>query len=207
MSYSVRLKERNSNEVIKLPYSHIMTGGTYAAEYDNVTKKFYPRPMQDAWLNIIYNYSHYYYEATEGDKRFAHNEVSAYYADGTQGPVQTEYGIRGIYGKTGAESIPMLEDMIKRIEEKYKKDGKWVTSIRDVTYYYDENGKEIPHDVVFSSILNNKEIKYTTIKQKEEISEGPNPNYWTDTAANAIKPLYQLIAMAQLRPDGVWNGD
>ena len=27
------------------------------------------------------------------------------------------------------------------------------------------------------------------------------------SAANAIKPLYQLIAMAQLRPDGVWDGD
>ena len=27
------------------------------------------------------------------------------------------------------------------------------------------------------------------------------------TAANAIRPLYQLMAMAQLRPDGVWDGD
>ena len=41
----------------------------------------------------------------------------------------------------------------------------------------------------------------------EDISEGPCDDYWEATAANAIRPLYQLIAMAKLRPDGVWDGD
>lgn len=31
--------------------------------------------------------------------------------------------------------------------------------------------------------------------------------YWIPTKSNAIKPLYQLLAMAQMRPDGVWAGD
>lgn len=31
--------------------------------------------------------------------------------------------------------------------------------------------------------------------------------YWMPTRANAIRPLYQLLAFAHLRPDGVWNGD
>ena len=31
--------------------------------------------------------------------------------------------------------------------------------------------------------------------------------YWTPTKANAIKPLYQLLALARMRPDGVWDGD
>ena len=31
--------------------------------------------------------------------------------------------------------------------------------------------------------------------------------YWLPTRENAIKPLYQLLAMAQMRPDGVWEGD
>ena len=39
------------------------------------------------------------------------------------------------------------------------------------------------------------------------ISEGPCDDYWEATAANAIRPLHQLIAMAKLRPDGVWDGD
>lgn len=31
--------------------------------------------------------------------------------------------------------------------------------------------------------------------------------YWLPTRENAIRPLYQLLAMAQMRPDGVWEGD
>ena len=37
--------------------------------------------------------------------------------------------------------------------------------------------------------------------------EGPNRDYWEPTAANAIKPLYQLIALAKMRPDCIWDGD
>lgn len=31
--------------------------------------------------------------------------------------------------------------------------------------------------------------------------------YWVPTRANAIRPLYQLLALAQMRPDGIWVGD
>ena len=31
--------------------------------------------------------------------------------------------------------------------------------------------------------------------------------YWIPTRANAIRPLYQLLALAQMRPDGIWEGD
>ena len=31
--------------------------------------------------------------------------------------------------------------------------------------------------------------------------------YWLPTRKNAIKPLYQLLAFAQMRPDGIWDGD
>lgn len=31
--------------------------------------------------------------------------------------------------------------------------------------------------------------------------------YWMPTRENAIKPLYQLLALAQMRPDGIWEGD
>ena len=57
--------------------------------------------------------------------RHGHFLPNQSYADGTTGPVKTEYGIRGIYGKTGVESIPMLEDMLERIKAKYKPDGVW----------------------------------------------------------------------------------
>ena len=32
-------------------------------------------------------------------------------------------------------------------------------------------------------------------------------DYWLPTRTNAIRPLYQLLALAQMRPDGVWEGD
>lgn len=82
-----------------------------------------------AWLNITYNYANHYY------KVFGHK------------------GIRTIYGKTGAESIPILKEAISKLGD-------------DVT-----------------------------------------DNYWDSTEGNAKKPLTQLIAFAQMRPDGVWEGD
>lgn len=42
------------------------------------------------------------------------------------------------------------------------------------------------------------------IKESEE--EGVT-GYWLPTRENAIKPLHQLLAMAKMRPDAVWEGD
>ena len=154
MSYDITLNDPVTGQTLVTDEPHFMYGGTYAVG-----------GTAELWLNITYNYANYYYEVTDNDPRFAHDEISCYYSDGTHGPVETQYGIRGIYGKTGAESIPLLNDMISRIKEKYMRDGRWI---------------------------------------KEQ---GPNGDYWTATAANAIKPLYKLLAMAQMRPDGVWDGD
>lgn len=79
---------------------------------DPVTGKLAPAEQTEADIDITYNYSRYYYEATDGDIRFAHKDVSAYYADETQGLAETEHGIRGLYGSTSAEPIPMLMDTI-----------------------------------------------------------------------------------------------
>lgn len=32
-------------------------------------------------------------------------------------------------------------------------------------------------------------------------------DYWEPTEGNAKRPLCQLLAMAQMRPDGIWDGD
>jgi len=201
LSYDIYLRDPTTHETVELPAAHMMGGGTVHAKiFDG---RLIQEPTQEAWLNITYNYAPYYYEATEGDPRFAHDEISAYYADGTTGPVETEYGIRGIYGKTGAESIPMLRDMIDRIIAAYTKDGVWIVTEREKTRYVDENGREIEDPI--KAILS--DIPYTKYEYKINVSEGPDPNYWEPTAGNAIRPLHQLIAMAQLRPDGVWDGD
>jgi hypothetical protein len=85
--------------------------------------------ITELWLNVTFNYSKHYH------KLFG------------------EEGIRELYGKTGAESIPILREGISKL--------------------------------------------------KDDIDE----DYWKATEGNAKRALCQLLAMAQLRPDGVWNGD
>lgn len=90
---------------------YVRTGSLWSVT-DPVTEKLAPAEQTEADIDITCNYSHYYYEVEDGDIRFAHEEVSVYYADETQGPAETEYGIRGLYGSTSAEPIPMLMDVI-----------------------------------------------------------------------------------------------
>jgi len=86
---------------------------------------------KELWLNITYNYCEFYYR----DDVFG------------------EEGIRKIYGMTGLESIPIIENAIAHL--------------------------------------------------KDDVAD----NYWDATEGNAKRPLYQLIAMARMRPDGIWDGD
>jgi len=83
----------------------------------------------EAWINITYNYG----------KHFRR--------------VLGEDGIRTIYGRTGAESIPVLKDAIAK------------------------PGDDVSHD------------------------------HYEATEGNAKRALTGLLAFAQMRPDGIWDGD
>lgn len=193
MSYDIELKNKVTGETAKMRHPQYVRGGTVPARLNPATGELEQAEQAEAHINITYNYSHYYYEATDGDPRFAHDKVSAYYADGTQGPIVTEYGIRGLYGKTPAESIPMLMDMIEKIRQKYTdENGEWIETERTL-----RNGQEIPKHEEVDAIL------YL-------VNEGDMSNYWTATAANAIKPLMDMIVMATdnlTEKDVVWDGD
>lgn len=39
------------------------------------------------------------------------------------------------------------------------------------------------------------------------LGDDVDPNYWTPTEGNAKAALASLLALAQMRPDGVWRGD
>ena len=41
----------------------------------------------------------------------------------------------------------------------------------------------------------------------EKLGNDVSEYYWDATEGNAKKPLYQLLAFAKLRPDGIWIGD
>ena len=46
-------------------------------------------------------------------------------------------------------------------------------------------------------------MKEVTFKLGDDISD----DYWEATEGNAKKALLQLIALAEMRPDGIWDGD
>jgi hypothetical protein len=83
----------------------------------------------ELWLNVTYNYGDIFRRVL--------------------GPT----GVRAIYGKTGAESIPMLTEAISKL------------------------GDDVDDD------------------------------YWKSTEGNAKRALCGLLAFAQMRPDGIWDGD
>lgn len=83
----------------------------------------------EMWLNVTYNYAPHFCR------------------------VLGEGGIRSIYGKTGAETIPLLKAAI------------------------------------------------------EALGDDVSGDYWEPTEGNAKRSLCGLLAFAQMRPDGVWDGD
>ena len=83
MSYDISLNDPATKEVIIFDSSHQIKGGTYELG-----------GSKEAWLNVTYNYSHYFYKLIDKEK-----------------------GIRFLYGLSGAEAIPILEKAIKQLKD------------------------------------------------------------------------------------------
>ena len=83
MSYDISLKDPVTKEVIILDAPHQIKGGTYEAG-----------GTKEAWLNITYNYSPYFYKLIDKEK-----------------------GIRFLYEKSGAEAIPIIEEAINKLKD------------------------------------------------------------------------------------------
>uniref|UniRef100_UPI0040575455 hypothetical protein n=1 Tax=Acetatifactor sp. TaxID=1872090 RepID=UPI0040575455 len=177
MSYDIYLKEPITGEVASVP-GHLMIGGTYKADYYPEIGIFIPALNTKAHLNVTYNYGQYYKE-------------------------MYEKGIRQIYGLSGVDSISILENMISTIANKYKQDDEWISTKRTKVIYYDEEGNELENILV----LLKQQIPAKEEVIEYEVNEGDTSNYWLATAANAIRPLHQLIALAKMRPDCIWDGD
>ena len=123
MSYDLGLCDPLTGNELELDAPHQMKGGTYQVG-----------GCSRAHLNVTYNYSPHLYRVIAGENEH----------DG---------GLRLLYGKTGAESIPILENAIT------------------------------------------------------QLADDVDDDYWEPTEGNAKRALKQLLALAQMRPDGVWRGD
>ena len=84
-----------------------------------------------------------------------------------------------------------------------KKDGE----IRGIRTIYGMNGAEsIP--VLRNAICALEGLaENISDAEREEYESHGATGYWLPTRENAIKPLYSLLAFAQMRPDGIWTGD
>lgn len=178
MGYDIFLRDPVTGKAVEVP-GHLMGGGTFVANYCPEKGMFMAAFSTEAHVNITYQYGRYYYEVYEED------------------------GIRTIYGKSGFDSIAVLEKMITFLREKYQKRGEWVSTKRCKTIYFDEDGRET--EPVISVTKENTPIRNEEVEI--EISEGDTSDYRLATAANAMRPLYQLIALAKMRPDCIWDGD
>lgn len=82
--------------------------------------------------------------------------------------------------------------------------GEGLTGIRSL---YGLTGAEsMPVLQTAIAVLSAMNEDLTDEERKECISHGAS-GYWLPTRENAIRPLYQLLALAHMRPDGVWEGD
>jgi hypothetical protein len=84
MSYDINLSDPVTGETLRTDAPHQIRGGTYALG-----------GTREMWVNITYNYSGWYYQ-------------KGVFPDGGE----DHSGIRSIYGLTGAESIPVLQNAI-----------------------------------------------------------------------------------------------
>lgn len=140
MSYDISLYDPVTHEPLEVDMPHQIAGGTYAVG-----------GTKELWLNVTYNYARWYYK------------------DGVfPDPNGKSQGIRTIYGMTGAESIPILKNAIRVLED-------------------------LTEDI--------------SDAEREKYEHQGVTGYWLPTKENAIKPLYSLLAFAQMRPDGRWDGD
>lgn len=44
-------------------------------------------------------------------------------------------------------------------------------------------------------------------KAISQLGDDVDDNYWKSTEGNAKRALLQLLALAEMRPDGIWSGD
>ena len=218
MSYYFHLRDPVTHEELRVP-GHLMYGGNVVCEIDG-QGRFIPTPTTGARLNITYNYARYYQEAFPPMEKVDESNRAQYLQDKeTYGIRSDDGGVKSLNGMSGVDAVPLLEEMIRRIEAEYKKpDGTWVITERQRTYYTSRSSGKIVDSLldVFYSIHSPDETEQETwARIREEYEEhvkteaidegGRGRNYWTATAANAIRPLYQLIALSKLRPDGIWG--
>lgn len=189
MSYDIYLEDPVSCETLRIP-AHLMSGGIVKAE-KMPDGSFVQAPDDEAHLNVTYNYGEWYSRAFDKDDEY-------YDSIRMRKSFEERKGIRTIYGMSGATSINEIKYAISKISNKEWSKDLDVTQ-KSLDDKYDE-------DCRWWANLSQKDKKvYESFGMKPK--RDTLDSYWTATRENALRPLYQLLSIAQMRPDGVWDGD
>jgi hypothetical protein len=161
-------------------------GGTVRAEL--VDGKLVPASITECEMNITYNYS----------KLFCEH-------------IDSELGIRWIYGKTGAEVKQRLEDAIRVLGIQRNVNPFWQVNV-DFTFGMLFSKKPLPE-----TITDEKYKEYLKITDWDNhpdksflISVGflqDAGSYWKATPGNVGYALMKLLCWIIQNPDGIFDGD
>lgn len=79
----------------------------------------------------------------------------------------------------------------------------------NVTYNYAPNYYRVMGEKGIRSIygMTGAESIYILKKAVDVLGDDVDADYWNPTEGNAKQALLQLMALAKMRPDGVWDGD
>lgn len=79
----------------------------------------------------------------------------------------------------------------------------------NITYNYAQHFDRVFGDEGIRTIYGLSGAESISLLRKaiDSLGDSVDPDYWKPTEGNAKASLLQLLAMAQLRPDGVWSGD
>lgn len=202
MSYSIAYytkdswnqEDESTRELIQVaPF--MAEGGTVRAEpvYNDegefVTLK--PATITDCEINITYNYSKFYYDH-----------------------IDSELGIKWLYGKTGKEVKDRLEQAIQNLGINKETEPFWVIN-NDYTFgQFFGNKKEIPgayteediKEFITTDWDDEKNADLRDILVSLEILQDGGA-YWKATPGNAGHALMRIMTWIIQNPDGVFNGD
>ena len=80
----------------------------------------------------------------------------------------------------------------------------------NVTYNYAEHFyRVLDHDKGIRAIYGTTGAESIPVLEAAaaRLGDDADPDYWKPTEGNAKQALLKLVALARMRPDGVWDGD
>lgn len=109
---------------------------------------------------------------------------------------------------------PITERVIEFDEPHQMRGGTYVlggTRVAElnITYNYGSHYRRVIGEKGIRTIYGMTGADSISVLQEAvaKLGDDVSDDYWQGTEGNAKRPLLQLIAMAMIRPDGVWAGD